>query len=157
RYSSSPFRCRDQGRVAWPQAIWFRDSGMSRYVRESAGRNAAKERPRSHRLVRVLCNFPPLKLAPLILLLLTAHTFAADPLSPVGFRPLFNGRDLTGWHGLNPHSVVKLEGEKKDAALQKMRDEFAEHWHVENGELMNAGTGPYATTDEEFGDIELRI
>ena len=28
---------------------------------------------------------------------------------------------------------------------------------MENGELVNAGTGPYATTDEEFGDIELRI
>jgi hypothetical protein len=28
---------------------------------------------------------------------------------------------------------------------------------VENGELVNAGTGPYATTDEEFGDIELRL
>jgi hypothetical protein len=28
---------------------------------------------------------------------------------------------------------------------------------VENGELVNAGTGPYATTDESFGDIELRI
>jgi hypothetical protein len=52
---------------------------------------------------------------------------------------------------------VKLEGEKKDAALQKMRDEFAEHWRVENGELVNVGTGPYATTGEEFGDIELRL
>jgi hypothetical protein len=28
---------------------------------------------------------------------------------------------------------------------------------VENGELVNPGTGPYATTDEEFGDIELRL
>jgi hypothetical protein len=90
-------------------------------------------------------------------LLLTLSSFAADPTPPEGFRALFNGKDLTGWHGLNPHSVVKLEGEKKEAALQKMRDEFADHWHVENGELVNVGTGPYATTDEEFGDIELRI
>jgi len=28
---------------------------------------------------------------------------------------------------------------------------------VENGELVNAGTGPYATTDVAFGDIELRL
>lgn len=82
---------------------------------------------------------------------------AADPAPPAGFRALFNGRDLTGWHGLNPHSVVKLTGEKKEAALKKMRDEFADHWRVDNGELVNVGTGPYATTDEEFGDIELRI
>jgi hypothetical protein len=90
-------------------------------------------------------------------LLLALSSFAADPAPPEGFRALFNGKDLTGWHGLNPHLVVKLEGEKKEAALQKMRDEFAQHWHVENGELVNIGTGPYATTDEDFGDIELLI
>ena len=73
------------------------------------------------------------------------------------FRPIFNGKDLTGWYGLNPHSVVKLEGEKKAEALKKMRDEFAKDWKVENGELVNDGHGPYATTEEEFGDIEFLI
>ena len=97
------------------------------------------------RLLAVVCSFT-FQLAP-----------AAEPTPPPGFRALFNGKDLTGWHGLNPHSVVKLEGEKRSAALQKMRDEFAEHWRVENGELVNVGTGPYATTDEAFGDIEFRI
>lgn len=73
------------------------------------------------------------------------------------FRPIFNGKDLTGWYGLNPHSIVKLEGEKKAEALKKMRDEFAKDWKVENGELVNDGHGPYATTEEEFGDIEFLI
>jgi acetyl esterase/lipase len=82
---------------------------------------------------------------------------AADPTPPKGFRAIFNGKDLSGWHGLNPHSVAKLEGEKRDAALKKMRDEFHQHWRVENGELVNDGTGPYATTDAEFGDIELLV
>ena len=82
---------------------------------------------------------------------------AAEPAAPPDFRALFNGKDLSGWHGLNPHSVGKLQGEKRDASLKKMRDEFAEHWRIENGELVNVGTGPYATTDEEFGDIELLI
>ena len=82
---------------------------------------------------------------------------AADPTPPAGFRTIFNGQDLSGWHGLNPHSVAKLEGEKRDAAWKKMREEFAQHWRVENGELVNDGTGPYATTDQDFGDIELMI
>lgn len=82
---------------------------------------------------------------------------AAEPTPPPGFRAIFNGRDLEGWHGLNPHAVTKLTGEKKEAALQKMRAEFAQHWHVENGELVNIGTGPYATTDASFGDVELLI
>ena len=82
---------------------------------------------------------------------------AAPPNPPQGFRALFNGRDLTGWYGLNPHSVAKLNGEKKADKLKEMREEFPEHWSVDNGELVNLGTGPYATTNEEFGDIELLI
>ena len=76
---------------------------------------------------------------------------------PEGFRALFNGKDLSGWHGFNPHQGLKLTGEKKAADLAKQRADFPLHWRVENGELINAGTGPYATTDEAFGDIELRI
>jgi len=95
---------------------------------------------------------------PLLTALFLAFSLApafADP--PAGFRALFNGKDLAGWHGLNPHSVAKLEGEKKEANLKKQREDFPKHWHVENGELVNLGTGPYATTDAEFGDIELLI
>ena len=96
-------------------------------------------------------------LLPLLLSVSSFILHAADPVPPTGFRLLFNGKDLAGWHGLNPHSVVKLQGEKKAAALKKMRDEFEQHWRIENGELVNTGTGPYATTDQEFGDIELRL
>jgi hypothetical protein len=76
---------------------------------------------------------------------------------PEGFRALFNGKDLSGWYGHNPHQGLKLTGGKKATDLAKQRADFPSHWRVENGELVNAGTGPYATTDEEFGDIELRL
>src|SRR5688572_17641906 len=96
---------------------------------------------------------------PMIFLLLASVAAAAadEPKPPEGFRAIFNGRDLTGWHGLNPHDGAKLTGEKRDANLAKQRAEFSQHWKVENGELINGGHGPYATTDEEFGDIELRL
>ena len=84
-------------------------------------------------------------------------TPAAAAPAASAFRSIFNGKDLTGFYGLNPHSVAKLEGAKKEEALKKMREEFAQHWKVENGELVNIGTGPYATTEEEFGDIEFLI
>lgn len=90
-------------------------------------------------------------------LLVPHHLRAAEPVPPEGFRAIFNGNDLTGWYGLNPHSVVKLEGEKLEASLKKQREEFASHWSIENGELVNDGHGPYATTEEEFGDIEFLI
>ena len=102
-----------------------------------------------------------MKIRSLLLILASLFTpsfaVAAEPMPPAGFRALFNGRDLTGWHGLNPHSVAKLQGAKLEESLKKMRAEFGDHWRVENGELVNIGTGPYATTDQDFGDIELLI
>ena len=83
--------------------------------------------------------------------------YAQETKPSKGFRSLFNGKDLTGWYGWNPHQSEKLTGEKKEDNLAKQRAEFADHWKVEQGELVNVGTGPYATTDEEFGDIELML
>ena len=101
--------------------------------------------------------YPTLSLFAAALLLPLTSLHAADPVPPDGFRAIFNGKNLTGWYGLNPHSVVKLEGEKKEANLKLQREEFPKHWTVENGELVNGGTGPYATTEEEFADIELLV
>ena len=96
-----------------------------------------------------------MRLLPSLLALASAALIAADV--PAGFTSLFNGKELAGWHGYNPHSVAKLTGEKKEAMLKKMRDEFAQHWSVKDGEIYNAGTGPYATTDKEYGDFELTL
>jgi hypothetical protein len=98
----------------------------------------------------------------MVLMMLSAlalGTVGAEPTNtpPAGFRSLFNGKDLTGWYGLNPHNVVKLKDDKLKAALAKQRAEFSHFWKVESGDLVNGGEGPYATTDEEFGDIELLI
>lgn len=98
-----------------------------------------------------------MKLNPLTLGGLMLAVCLVSQAEDAAFRPIFNGKDLTGWYGLNPHSVVKLKDEKKAEALKKMRDEFAADWKVEDGELVNDGHGPYATTEEEFGDIELLI
>jgi hypothetical protein len=57
---------------------------------------------------------------------------AAEPKPPAGFRALFNGQDLTGWHGLNPHDTAKLTGEKRDAKLAQMRTEFAHARSADN-------------------------
>jgi len=97
--------------------------------------------------------------AVLIIFLFWQATIQAEErfVSPEGFQPLFNGEDLNGWYGLNPHAVAKLDGEAREANLQQQRAEFADHWRVENGELVNDGHGPYATTEQDFGDIELRL
>ena len=82
---------------------------------------------------------------------------AAEPVPPAGFQAIFTGTDLAGWYGWNPHASAKLTGDAKAANLATQREEFPRHWTIENGELVNDGHGPYATTEAEFGDIELLI
>lgn len=53
-----------------------------------------------------------------------------------GFRPVFNGRDLAGWH-------LREAGGKPS-------------WSVQNGMLVNAGGGTDLVSDETFGDHVVR-
>ena len=101
-----------------------------------------------------------------VFLFLPALVFA-DPKPPEGFTAIFNGKNLKGWHGNNPHTlagaVKKAEKDSADvkeaatATLAEMAAKFGEHWSVENDELVNDGHGPYATTDKEYGDIDFHI
>jgi hypothetical protein len=76
----------------------------------------------------------------------------ADPAA------IFNGVDLSGWHGNNPHTTAKAKTpEEVEKSLADQQTEFKAHWTVENGELVNDGFGPYATTDKDYGDIEFTI
>jgi hypothetical protein len=68
------------------------------------------------------------------LLLVATHAFAAD--APEGFTALIVGRDLAGW---------------QDATGA------AEHWKVENGELINDGKGTDLVTAKSYRNFELRL
>lgn len=68
------------------------------------------------------------------LLLLAASAIAAE--GPEGFTALIAGRDLTGW---------------QDAATA------AEHWKIENGELINDGKGTDLVTAKSYRSFELRL
>jgi len=85
---------------------------------------------------------------------------AEESAPPAGFTALFNGKDLSGWHGM-PHFDPRKLAEMTDADRQAKIDEWTKdakaHWSVENGELVNDGKGAYLTTDKDFGDIEFLI
>ena len=85
-------------------------------------------------------------------------TAAEHNVPPEGFVALFNGKDLDGWWGAkteDPRDYMALTpdqlAEKKAASM----DDIRQHWRVENGELINDGTGLYLTTDGFYGDFEL--
>lgn len=90
----------------------------------------------------------------------TAHA-GDDNVPPKGFKPLFNGKDLTGWKGLvkNPKERAKMSpGEL--AKAQKAADEnMRQHWSVVDGVLMFDGNnkgGPLCT-DKDYGDFEMLV
>jgi len=89
--------------------------------------------------------------------ILAAAPSRANDAPPKGFEYVFNGKDLGGWHGDNVHQTAKAKPADRAAAVAGQQEEFQKHWRVESGELVNDGHGPYATTDKEYGDIELQL
>jgi hypothetical protein len=97
-----------------------------------------------------------------VLLLLASPLVASEP--PKGFTPLFNEKNLDGWHGWAIHGkggapaeVEKLAPDERKKKLDEWMADAKKHWTVENGELVNDGHGAYLATDKDYGDIELLI
>ncbi len=90
-----------------------------------------------------------------------ASTVRAAQLDvPKGFTALFNGKDLSGWHGMphfDPYKLAAMPQAEREKLCAGWNDDMKQHWKVENGEVVNDGHGAYLTTDKEFGDIELMI
>src|SRR5436309_12805590 len=102
---------------------------------------------------RILCLF---SWAALLVFAATLDSPAAEPTPPAGFQAILNGKDLTGWYGLG-----HFDPRRRDAIADEKREQdqatFKAHWSVQNGELVNDGQGAYATTEKDYGDIELLI
>ena len=119
-----------------------------------------------------------------LLLLLFAVTFITNDhrkatamqnnnVTPDGFVPLFNGKNLNGWYGwgtqdpsdfrnMSPEEQAdykekSISGELLNAKGKDTNDHINAHWRVENGEVINDGKGLYLTTDKEYGDFELLV
>jgi hypothetical protein len=79
---------------------------------------------------------------------------------PRGFTALFNGKDLSGWHGMvqfDPRKLAAMGDEERSRKLAGETEDARKHWSVADGELINDGHGAYLTSDKEYGDIELLI
>ena len=76
------------------------------------------------------------------------------------FTPLFNGKNLDGWHGrphFNPTKLAEMPEEERAANLAKWQADAEQHWRVENGALVNDGKGAYLVTNQDYRDYELRL
>ncbi len=91
-------------------------------------------------------------------LVVAADAFAKQP--PPGFDPLFNGKDLSGWHGMPDFSLFVLKAmpaAKRDELIARWTADAKPHWRAEGDELVNDGQGAFLTTDRDYGDIELLV
>lgn len=94
-------------------------------------------------------------------LVAASRLFAVEPdlkTVPEGFRAIFNGEDISGWRGMgteNPYTLAAKTAEEQAAFFAANQPGIEAHWKVVDGVLVNDGKGPYLTTSDEFGDIEL--
>jgi hypothetical protein len=81
-------------------------------------------------------------IAPTVLMLAAAGAVGAEV--PEGFTPLFNGRDLAGWHVSRSNHHGNTQG-----------------WTVEDGTILatqdRPGNGGILLTDRTFGDFEVSL
>jgi len=76
-----------------------------------------------------------------------------------GFKPMFNGSDLTGWQGLVENPVTRkkmssVELERKQAEANVM---VPSSWSVKDGCIWFNGKGDNICSIEEYGDFELLV
>ena len=76
------------------------------------------------------------------LLALAAQTFAQAPAEPQGMKPLFNGKDLTGWDG--------------DPRLWSVKD-GAIRGETDNADKKASSNTFLILKDQTFGDFDLRL
>jgi hypothetical protein len=102
-----------------------------------------------HRFQGVFCS--------LVLVAATSHLPAADQKD---FKPLFNGKDVSGFRGgdtFDHRKLLAMPEDKRAEQIAKWTKSMQEHWKAENNELVNDGHGAYATTEKDYGDFELLI
>ena len=76
-----------------------------------------------------------------------------------GFKPLFNGKDLTGWQGLVENPVARAK--MKPAELAKKQIEANKkvqgNWSVKDGCIWFNGSGNNLCSVSEYGDFEMFV
>ena len=79
-------------------------------------------------------------LALLLGLSLVGLTAASAAEPPEGFRALFNGKDLTGWHGMphfDPRKLAAMPEEDRAAQLATWQKDTDAHWTIQGDAVVN--------------------
>jgi len=74
-----------------------------------------------------------------------------------GFKPMFNGKDLTGWQGLVENPVLRAKMKPADLAKKQAEADkkVAGNWSVKDGCIWFNGSGDNLCSIKEYGDFEM--
>ena len=76
-----------------------------------------------------------------------------------GFKPMFNGKDLSGWQGLVENPVLRAK--MKPAELAKKQIEankkVSGNWSVKDGYIWFNGAGDNLCSIKQYGDFEMLV
>jgi HEAT repeat protein len=88
-----------------------------------------------------------------------AEKYAHELLLREGFRPLFNGKDLSGWKGLvkDPPSRARMTPQELRKEQAAADIEMKRHWQVIDGALVFDGQGQSLCSAQDFADFELFV
>ena len=76
-----------------------------------------------------------------------------------GFKPMFNGKDLTGWQGLVENPVARAMMKPADLAKKQAEanKKVTGNWSVKDGIIWFNGAGDNLCSNKEYGDFELLV
>jgi HEAT repeat protein len=76
-----------------------------------------------------------------------------------GFVPMFNGKDLTGWHGLVENPVARAKMKPAELAKKQIEADkkVAGNWSVKDGCIWFNGNGENLCSVKDYGDIEMIV
>jgi len=87
------------------------------------------------------------------------RSYLAAMAKEEGFVPLFNGKDLIGWHGLveNPVARAKMSPAELAARQEEADKKMLTNWSVRDGMIVFNGQGDNLCTVKEYGDFEMLV
>ncbi len=87
------------------------------------------------------------------------EAIAAELLIEEGFKPLFNGKDLSGWKGLvaDPPQRAGMSPQELAQAQIEADADMRAHWRVIDGGLVFDGKGHSLCTAADYGDFEMFV
>jgi len=80
-------------------------------------------------------------------------------LAREGFRPLFNGQDLSGWKGLvgDPPSRSRMSPQELEKAQAEADAQMISHWKAVDGILAFDGAGQSLSTTRDYAEFEMFV